>query len=326
MMTLRQIEIFWAIAHSDSLTRASKVLGLAQPSLSQQLARLEEEAGVRLFARTGNSLELTDAGRFLLRKAEAVLANMDEIGAGMTEFGQGRRGVISVAMLNSVGRTVLPLALPALAAEMPGVEIDLHEVAPAEALELLYGRRVALAVLAANSVAATSVSFTQLDLLADAQVLAVPRDLDLSRVRDPERDLSEAQRRVLNSCIRFNFGTQHSRRVEHWYREALPRHRVLCQTRTYEVAMALVEAGAGVALVPALAAKLNPVLDHAVRLYRVGLPDRRLVALLPPQNLRVDIYSRFLSILQGAAARVALPATAPPPPFLSSPALPLAAE
>ncbi|WP_162306001.1 LysR family transcriptional regulator [Oleisolibacter albus] len=326
MMTLRQIEIFWAIAHSDSLTRASKVLGLAQPSLSQQLARLEEEAGVRLFARTGNSLELTDAGRFLLRKAEAVLATMDEIGAGMTEFGQGRRGVISVAMLNSVGRTVLPLALPALAAEMPGVEIDLHEVAPAEALELLYGRRVALAVLAANSVAATSVSFTQIDLLADAQVLAVPRDLDLSGVRDPERDLPEAQRRVLNSCIRFNFGTQHSRRVEQWYREVLPRHRVLCQTRTYEVAMALVEAGAGVALVPALAAKLNPVLNHAVRLYRVGLPDRRLVALLPPQNLRVDIYSRFLSILQGAAAQVALPAISPPPPFLSSPALPLAAE
>ncbi|QJE73299.1 LysR family transcriptional regulator [Aerophototrophica crusticola] len=318
MMTLRQIEIFWAIAHADSLTKASKVLGLAQPSLSQQLAKLEEEAGNRLFNRAGNNLELTDAGRFLLRKAEAILANMDEVSAGMTEFRDGARGVVSIGVLNSVGRTVLPLALAQAAEAMPGVEIDIHEVAPAEALELLYGRRITMAVLGADSIAATSASFQQVDLLADPQVLAVPRSLDLSAVKDLDRDLGEAEKRVLNNCIQFNFGNQRSRRVEQWYRDYLPRHRVLCQTRTYEVALSMVEAGAGVALVPALAAKLGPHLDHAVNLYRVPMPERRLVALAPPQNLRVDVYSRFLAILKKAAGQVTLPDVRDMPPFLAA--------
>ncbi len=316
MMTLRQVEIFWAIAHADSLTKASKILGLAQPSMSQQLAKLEEETGTKLFTRINNSMELTDAGRFFLRKAEAILANVDEATAGMREFGQGQRGIISIGMLTSVGRTIMPRALVKAAALMPGVEIDIHEVAPAEAMELLYGRRINMAILGGNSVASTSASFQQVDLLTDPQVLAVPRRLNLSEVEVPERDLTEADLRILNNCIQFNFGTQRSRRVEQWYRDHLPRHQVLCQTRTYEVALSMVDAGAGVALVPALAAKLGPAQDYDVRLYRVDMPERRLVALAPPQTLRVDLYARFLAILKEAAEEVELPTVEATPPFL----------
>ena len=56
MITLNQLRIFWAVAHGASLTRAAKQLGITQPSLSQQLAKLEQALGSRLFDRINNEL------------------------------------------------------------------------------------------------------------------------------------------------------------------------------------------------------------------------------------------------------------------------------
>ena len=105
MITLHQIRIFWSVAHAESLTRASKLLGLAQPSLSQQISKLEASIGTRLFDRSNNQLTLTDAGKFLLRKSEFILASVDEATAGLQEFAEGQRGVISVGALNSLATT-----------------------------------------------------------------------------------------------------------------------------------------------------------------------------------------------------------------------------
>jgi DNA-binding transcriptional LysR family regulator len=317
-MTLRQLEIFWAVAHAESLTKASKTLGLAQPTLSQQLSKLEQTVGFRLFDRTHNQLRMTDAGRFLLRKAEAILANVEEAVAGINEFAHGARGLIAVGALNSIARMLMPETLRRMRPDFPGVEIDVHEVAPAEALDLLYGRRLNVAILAAGSIASSSISFKQIELTSDPYVLAVPRGIDLSNVRDVDADLPEAERSTVNRCIQFNFGTQHTRRVEEWYREVLPRHKVLGQTRTYEVALSLVQAGLGVALVPALAALLGPGRTFDATFYRVPMPERKLVALAPTQFLRLDLYSRFLTTLQEVAAEVESPKIEPTPPFLKN--------
>ena len=82
-MTLHQLRIFMAVAQSSTLTRASKQLGLAQPSLSQQLAKLEESVGTRLFDRSHNRMVLTDAGQVLMRHAQAVLKEIDEAEANL---------------------------------------------------------------------------------------------------------------------------------------------------------------------------------------------------------------------------------------------------
>ena len=78
-MTLHQLRIFFTVAQASTLTRASKQLGLAQPSLSKQLAGLEESIGTRLFDRGHNRMELTDAGRLLLHHAQNVLKEIDDL-------------------------------------------------------------------------------------------------------------------------------------------------------------------------------------------------------------------------------------------------------
>jgi DNA-binding transcriptional LysR family regulator len=149
-MTLHQLRIFMAVAQSSTLTRASKQLGLAQPSLSQQLAKLEESVGTMLFDRSHNRMVLTDAGQVLVRHAQAVLKEIDEAEASLRQFSSGKRSIIRIAGLNSVVKAVLPDALNRCAAADAEIEIDIHEAAPAHVLEMLYSRQANIGLIAAD--------------------------------------------------------------------------------------------------------------------------------------------------------------------------------
>ena len=318
MISLNQLRVFWAVAHSESLTRAAKQLGVTQPALSQQLAKLENALGGQLFDRINNQLVLSDAGRYLLRKAETVLAEMDEAEAGLAEYRLGRRRRISVGALASIARTIVADAYREAVELMPELELDLHELAPTEAVEQLYGRNLQMALLSSVSIAANRISFTRVDLARDPYVFAVPRGLDLANVTDPERDLTPEQRRVLNRSIQFNFGNLHNQRVDEWYRRVLPRHQVAAWCRTYESALAMVQSGLGVALVPQLCTRLGGQAAYDVSLYAVPKLERPIAALIPPQYRRTQPFAMFVGCLQRAAANLSLPAVDPTPCFIEA--------
>ena len=315
-MTFHQLRIFWAVAHAKSFTKASKLLGLAQPSLSQQISKLEKDVGTQLFNRDRNQMNLTDAGSFLARKTELILSSVEEATVGLREFSEGSRGVIAVGALSSIARNLIPKAVYRLAEVFPDVELDIHETAPAEALDLLYGRRLNIAMLATDSIASSSSSFHQTATVTDPYVLAVPRGIDLSNIENVEKDLGTPERTVINSTIQFNFGSQHKRRIEEWYQRVLPHYRVVGQTRTYEVALSMVQEGLGVAVVPALTAIVGPDSSFDVTLYRTTLPDREIVALTPSQYVRVEPYACFLKVLQEAGKTLVLPPLQDVPPLM----------
>lgn len=318
MITLHQLRIFWSVAHAETLTRASKLLGLAQPSLSQQVSKLEASIGTQLFDRNRNQLSLTDAGKYLLRKSEFILASVDEALAGLQEFAEGQRGVIAVGALNSIARVILPRAMRQMTKVFPGVELDIHEVSPGEALDLLYGRRLTVALVAADSVARSAVSFRRFPVFRDPYVLAVPAGVDLSKTEDSWNDLPEADRRLLNNVVEFSFGTAHQRRMEDWFQTALPHHRIIGQARTYEVALSLVQEGIGVAVVPALTARIGGGEgEFAVDLYSADLDDREIVGLVPGQYARVEPFATFLAAVEQAGREITLPKVRPTPPFVS---------
>ena len=129
-MTIHQLRIFWAVAQAKSYTKASKMLGLAQPSLSQQISKLEDEVGTKLFNRASSQIFLTDSGKFLYSKAEIILASIEETEEGLKQFSGNTRGVIKVGMLSSVARNVLPITMKIFSEKLPNIEICLLYTSP----------------------------------------------------------------------------------------------------------------------------------------------------------------------------------------------------
>ena len=80
-MTLKQLEYFLAIAENGSITKAANSLRISQPPLSLQLKGLEEELGKKLFVRHSFSIELTEEGMLLRKRAEDLLSMADKITA-----------------------------------------------------------------------------------------------------------------------------------------------------------------------------------------------------------------------------------------------------
>ena len=320
-VTVHQLRVFWAIAHSDTLTKAAKQLGLAQPSLSQQLSKLESTIGAQLFHRRAGEMTLTEAGNYLLPRAEHVLRGMRELEDGITQYSDGKRVTVRLAGISSVLRVLLPETIRRVQALYPETDFDLQEGAPADILEMLYGRRINIGLVAANSIAEAGVGFVQVPVVEDPYVLVVPQHLALDSITDPEHQLSADDYALLNRSIQFIFGTTHAKRVEDWYDEMLPEHRIAAQARSFELAVSLVRSGVGICLAPALSTIMGSGAPEGVKLYRISAEPRRIVALVPSQYRRLEPYSTMLDTLEEIGRKPALPAILPTPPFLAQQSL-----
>ena len=318
-VTVHQLRIFWAVSHSATMTKAAKQLGMAQPSMSQQLAKLEATIGTKLFHRRSGELTLTEAGNYLLLRAEHVLRAMRELEDGLSRFSGGNSVTIRIAGLNSVLRALLPPVMDEMRRRFPDADFDIQESAPGDTLDMLYGRRVNVGLLAANSIARDAVGFAQVPVVEDPQVLVVPERLVLDGIEDPDRDLAPDDLALLNSTIQFVFGTQHDKRIEDWYDDMLPGHRIVAQCRSYDLAIGLVRAGTGVCIAPALSTVMDGGGARGLRLYRINSTARNIVALVPVQSRQIEPYSTLLDLLQEIGAAAKMPAILPPPPFLDRP-------
>jgi LysR family transcriptional regulator, transcription activator of glutamate synthase operon len=126
-MEIRQLRSAIAIARRLSFTAAAEELAVAQPALSQQIAALERELGVRLFDRTNRRVSLTDAGRAFVARAERVIADLEAAAEEMTAFAGGLRGRVVVGAHQSFAEHVLPKLLGRFHAEQPGIEVAMRE-------------------------------------------------------------------------------------------------------------------------------------------------------------------------------------------------------
>jgi DNA-binding transcriptional LysR family regulator len=305
-LTLHQMRVLWAIGQAGSFTRASKLLDVSQPSMSQLVAKVEEQAGVRLFERGKAGITLTDAGRFLVARAEEMLRAAEEAEAGLRNFARGRRDVVRIGTLASLARLLLPAAWNEVRDRVGPVEFDVIEGAPSETIELLHARRLDIAILATDSLAPNSLTLPKRAILSDPYVLATPGELELAGVDDPEAGLGDAARQILGRAVRFRFGSGHDRAIEAWYRRYLPATRTVGQTRQYETLLAMVDAGVGVGLVPAFTSSLGRAGSYSVNRYATRLPDRQIVAMAHPDEEAGEPVATILACLQeiGAAARI----------------------
>ena len=176
-MQIHQLEYFLAVARHLHFTRAADELHVAQPSISQQIRKLEQELGVRLFHRMKRGVALTAAGETLLPWARRVLADLAEARGEVQELAGLRRGRLAVGATPSVSTNLLPRALAAFHSRYPGVALTFREAGSGDLIRHLeHGELdLALIILPVRHPILKTTPFLDEEL-----VLAVPAGHDLA--------------------------------------------------------------------------------------------------------------------------------------------------
>ena len=141
-MELRHLRYFTAVAQELSFSEAAKKLFVAQPAISQQIAFLEDELGVKLFHRSKRHVILTPAGNIFYREAVKIL-NQSEIAIDQAvRASKGLLGYLNIGFLGPPVLHFLPDLVKDFRALFPGIKINLYELNPPEQLEALMNNTI----------------------------------------------------------------------------------------------------------------------------------------------------------------------------------------
>ena len=147
-MEFHQLRYVCAIADTGNFSRAAERCQVAQPSLSQQVLKLEEDLGAKLFDRLGRSVRLTEAGRAFIPKARAILEQMDLARASVSDKYADFRGSVAVGVIPTVAPYLIPGYTAAFAKKYPDAKLRIVEETTSVLVEGLRNLSIDIAILA----------------------------------------------------------------------------------------------------------------------------------------------------------------------------------
>lgn len=290
-MEIHQLRYFCAVARTGSFTRAAQREHLAQPSLSQQVRKLEDELGSPLFDRLGRAVQLTQFGEAFLPRAEGILRQVDEARSEIQEMAGSEQGKLVIGAIPTVAPYYLPSRLAAFVRKFPRARISVIEDVTLEIIEHVHRGTIDLALLA---LPAPATHCQCQELLRERLYLVVPRHHRLAKLseaglvqieNDPFLLLKEGH------CFRENTLAACGR--------ARLQPNVIFESGQFNSILAMVAAGIGVSVVPEMAveARTNcrfiPLTDEAAY-RRIGVVQMK-------QHFRSRIHRAFLEHLRPKA-------------------------
>jgi LysR family transcriptional regulator, low CO2-responsive transcriptional regulator len=150
-MTLRQFEVFLAVAGERSFSRAARRIHASQPTLSEHVSDLERELGKKLFFRRGREVTLTEAGRVFEAYAARAVSAVDGARQAIAELDGLAHGSVLVGASTTPGLYVMPRLIAAFRARYPGVELKLQTANSQIIEERVKGRELDLGVVGGHS-------------------------------------------------------------------------------------------------------------------------------------------------------------------------------
>ncbi|MET7699251.1 LysR family transcriptional regulator [Streptomyces sp. NPDC005485] len=251
---LRRLGALRELDRRGTLARTAAAMHLTPSAVSQQLAALSRELGVPLIERSGRGVRLTGQARVVLQHADVIAAQLERARADLAAWELGRRGALTIGAFSSAISGLLPAVLADLAETRPELDIAVVEAEPPDLFTRLDAGDIDLAVAVDFAAAPpfTDRRYSRTDLLVDRLDVALPATHRLAHLdRIPLRELAADPWVVGDGgsccgavtrsvCAAGGFTPEIRHAVNDWQSLA-----------------ALVEAGAGVALVPRLVQPLH---------------------------------------------------------------------
>ena len=243
-MELRHLRYFVAVAEALHFRRAAEIVHIAQPALSQQIRKLEEEIGARLFERSHHKVLLTQAGRGFYTKAKSILKDAQQAITEARAVQDGQAGTAVIGFVSTAAISVLPKLLAKVREQTPLAEIELRELTPSEQIDSLYRSVIDLGFLHAKL---AEPAFDSMVVARERLILALPKTNRFSsRSVINLKDLvnETAIMPAMNATLGFY------ERARAAYQAAGIQPERIHHTRLLQTGLLLVGAGLGVSLVP----------------------------------------------------------------------------
>lgn len=289
-MEIHQLTYFVAVAETGSFTRAAERCNVAQPSLSQQIMKLEQELGEPLFDRLPRRVVLTEAGRMLLPRANSILAELQDIKQGLNEDIEDGRGVLSVGFIPTVAPFVLPRVIERFSQDFPlatlSVQEDLTEVLVREIID---GKLdVGITSLPIHN----KLIRTQ-ELLSEPLMVASSHGHDIvSRTSLHVKELDDYPFIALSEVHCLGEQVQ-----SFCYRQDL-NLKIVCHTSQLSTVQNCVALGLGVSLVPQALALSDTSEQISYRALSDAAPQRKIAAATHVERTQSFLAKKFIEIVR----------------------------
>ncbi len=294
-MEMHQLRYVVAVARSGNFSRAAEHCHVAQPSLSQQVQKLENELGERLFDRMKREARLTPHGEAFLRRAIRILEEVDAAKREMTDAQDLLRGTLTIGVLPTIAPYLLPEVMAQFTEKFPGVETVVQEDTTARLLKLAHGYEIDFAL------ASQPIRYERLEvkeLFSEELLLALPPGHPLTRKRTVAAADLEGERLIVmkeGHCL----GDQVLGFCDH--RDVKPK--ISFRSAQLETIQALVSSGLGLSLIPAMAARSEREDLPEYRSLQSPGPERKIVAVWPKQRPPGHAANEFLKMISARFGR-----------------------
>jgi len=245
-MELHQLRSFVTVAETGHFSRAARQIGIAQPSLSQQIQRLEESLGTSLFDRLGRTIALTDAGHNLLPRARRILAEVRDAAAA-AQSGEVEGGTLRIGAIPTMAPYLLPRALKRFRRIHPKAQFTVREDLTPRLVDAVVECELDCAVMSAP----IDHELIDLETIGTEPLLVATSAKELTPHHGPWKleDLRDRPTVVLHEmhCL--------GQQIQSFCSAQRVAQRIICRTTQLATVLELVALGLGVSLVPSMCAE-----------------------------------------------------------------------
>lgn len=295
-MEIHQLQYFVAVVETGGFGKAAERCNVAQPSLSQQIIKLEQELGYPLFDRLGRSVALTEAGHILLPRARRILAEVQEVERGLLKDIEAGHGHLAVGVIPTIAPFLLPQVIERFSRQFPGAELSVQEDFTEQLIQSLVAGRLDVAIMSLpihHKQIAVEVLFTEPLLVAS------PRNHELiSRSEITTRELSNFPFIAINEihCL----GEQ----IQSFCIQQSIDINIICQTSQLVTVQNCVALGLGISLVPQMLAARDQSEAIAYRMVSGTIPERKVIAAYHSGRLQSFLARQFVELVKEEHTRL----------------------
>ena len=289
-MELHQLYYFVAVAETGGFSRAAERCSVAQPSLSQQIMKLERELGQQLFDRLGRTVVLTEAGQVLLPRARSILAEVEQIERRLSREIDEGYGQLAVGFIPTIAPFLLPNVIKRFAENYPHAELLVHEDLTEALVNSLIEGRLGLGIMSLpinHKLIAAEEICTEFLLIASSHHHHLMKGAVLK-----SKELEDFPFIALNEihCL----GEQ----VQSFCYQQDVNLEIVCYTSQLSTVHSCVALGLGVSLVPQILAATDTSNQLRYRAMSEPMPRRKIVAASHAGRQRSFLARQFITLVR----------------------------